>query len=486
MMDIETRYGLLQVLGAERDLIERFLRRYGEWARYEVLFIAAALPAAPVRVLDIGAYLGTFGIGLSAERSVSSLVFVEANSKIASALRENARRNARAPAEVVEAVVAPREMALSGHMDPDNFGSLSFAPWAAAEGRVAVEEPARRVSLSELRGEFGEFDLIKMDVEGLEGAVLADDAEVLGAGGPALWLECNDTVESLDLADLLLKAGQSVYYFGFPAYSPDNYRGDREPLFPNAYEAGLWASRGTAPKLTRVLKKVGCILRKISSREDLRLALWQTPRWGPRHWQGASLETVVAEGARALCEEHFDEFLVPNCAKSLTREQLRAELEQCNSQCYQSLSDMERCQSQLHQSVADLERCQSLLHQSRVELKSAYTVLDDERARVTSLQNQSLNQQALIATHRAAETWVTQKLGETEQKLGKTEQKLSETEQTLSGTEQKLSETEQKLRGTEQRLSEIEQSTGWRALKRIRAILRLRVGRTSPTAPRAA
>jgi hypothetical protein len=55
---VETRYGQLRIPGGE-DVISLFLARYGEWAWDETGFVASVLTEG-ARVLDAGAYVGTF------------------------------------------------------------------------------------------------------------------------------------------------------------------------------------------------------------------------------------------------------------------------------------------------------------------------------------------------------------------------------------------------------------------------------------------
>jgi FkbM family methyltransferase len=305
---IETRYGPFRVPVVDQDLIISFLRRYGEWAHSEARFVAANLPQGPVRVLDVGAFLGTFGLGLATEHEIRSLVMVEANNKVMPSLRENARQNARIPSVVINALVAPEGVALTGSYEENNLGSLAFATTDAV-GRKAAALPACRMTLTDIRREHGDFDLIKMDVEGLELPILWADPDVLRPGGSVLWLECNEAEASLDLADFLLKNGLSVHYFAFPSFAPDNYRGDPEALLPFAYESGLWATHGPAPSLPSILAQMGCILCPILSREDLRRALWVTPRWGRPEWKGAPASTLIAEAAHALSGQDYSLFL---------------------------------------------------------------------------------------------------------------------------------------------------------------------------------
>ncbi|MDR6523772.1 FkbM family methyltransferase [Variovorax paradoxus] len=308
MKFIDTRYGSLCVPDAAGDLIGRFLSTYGEWAHDEVRFVASALPKKPVRVLDVGSFVGTFGMGLIAEAEVASITFIEANPIVAEALRSNVKNLVNIPATVIEAAVSPDGKEMKGRFDEDNLGSLSFAE-TQEKGRAAIAAITKFVKLSDVVREKGGFDLIKMDVEGLERLILESEPSLMSPEGPSFWLECNEEPGVLGLVDLLISAGLSVHYFAFPAFSPNNFRGQEDQIFPWAYESGLWASRGDAPTLSATLVKHQCILKAINSREDLRLALWQTPRWGRREWQDATPSTLVAEAGHLVRGETYDDFL---------------------------------------------------------------------------------------------------------------------------------------------------------------------------------
>lgn len=304
---VDTRYGQLDMPDRKDDLIGTFLSRYGEWAWDEVVFVASNL-APGARILDVGAYLGTFGLGLGMRQSLASLCFVEANPEVTGHLRENVRRLKRQPSQVVAALVhAGGEPPTTGHIDRTNWGALSFAPDATGEPFTRLLEGA--VTLAELREFYGPFDLIKLDVEGMERALIESDAEFFSSGLCQIWLECNESVDSLELADLLLGLGLEVYYFAFPAHNPENFLADPEPVFPAAFEAGLLAGRNLAPHLEPSLQAHGCILRPIHSREELRDALWRTPRWGLKEWDGKPASEVVALASRLLIGQEYHSFL---------------------------------------------------------------------------------------------------------------------------------------------------------------------------------
>jgi hypothetical protein len=138
--EITTRYGRLAVPNAENDLIGRFLTKYGEWAWLETVFVASILPEG-ARILDGGAFVGTFGLGVAGVRDLSfAAAFVEANFSLVSILQGNVSANARCPWEVVGSMIAgtdggaglPRET--SG-----NIGGTSYEPAEPEAAAGAVD-----------------------------------------------------------------------------------------------------------------------------------------------------------------------------------------------------------------------------------------------------------------------------------------------------------------------------------------------------------
>jgi FkbM family methyltransferase len=316
LIEIEARYGVLKVADIEADIIGRFLARYGEWAWDETCFVASTLPEDGGRVLDIGAFLGTFGLGLALRRRLGFLCFIEANSAIAPLLADNVRRNCLIPAAVVEALVVGHDtQPKAGWSEPGNLGSMFFTASPGPDvlpGFVPSAPPQRAATLAEIRAEHGDFDLVKLDVEGMEHDIMRADAEYLAQGDTTIWVECSEDPCSLAVAELLFSWDFDLYYFAWPAQNPDNQRGDPVPIFPLAYEAGLLAAPRVPPTLDNTLRAHRCILRQVHSIDELKDAMWRTPRWGMLEWVGAGPEEVAALAGRALRGETFDNYLAPS------------------------------------------------------------------------------------------------------------------------------------------------------------------------------
>jgi len=307
MPEIATRYGRLSVADTASDMIGRCLLRYGEWAQLEIRFVASAIRSPAARICDIGAFVGTFGLGLAQLRSLSGLVFVEPNAIVTPMLRTNARLARGIEPIVVEAAIGVPADTHAASYEPGNLGSFSFA-LPAGGGRVAAVCTVPSIGLGQLRREHGPFDLVKIDAEGSATSILAGDADGLRQGDCCYWIACDETSDSLEVCGLLLGAGLRLQYFAYPSFSPSNFLKDPEPIYPYAYEAGLWASREASAQLDSALADEGCLLVPITRVEDLRLALWRTPRFGLPEWQGQPAPVLAALAGRALRGEDWETF----------------------------------------------------------------------------------------------------------------------------------------------------------------------------------
>lgn len=307
---VTTRLGALSVPGGN-DLISRFLREFGEWAWLECSFVGGLIPEG-ARVLDGGAYVGTFALGL-AERRPELVVAVEANPAVVPLIRHNLQALASDWATLEHGLLGDGETPVNAPhaTHKDNLGSTTFA--AKTDEPDAADTPAADLpllSLRTLRLRHGDFDLIKLDVEGFELAVLQADAAWLKERKPTLWLECNEDPGVLPLLDFVAGLGYEVHYFAFPSFNPENHRGNPEPIFALAYEAGLLAVRpGTPVTLPLLHERTGCDLVQLRDRQHLRECMWLTPRWGLAEWTALPRSRLLALCSRLHRGQEFRRFL---------------------------------------------------------------------------------------------------------------------------------------------------------------------------------
>jgi FkbM family methyltransferase len=304
---VSTRYGMLDLPTGDDQTICRFLSETGEWAWDEATFLALQLQDG-ARVIDGGAFVGTFGLGIASQKRLDLICAVEANPGLTPRLKANLARNTSAPSVVLTAMLSgPGERPRGGRAQGANLGSASYADGAVGDAIVAAPDSA--ITLEEIRKEFGDFDLIKLDVEGMELDVLLGDADHFATGKSTIWVECNETRRSLAIVDLVLSWKLDIYYFAFPSHNPQNFGGLREPIFPWAFEAGLLIAPRVDPTLTPELASHGCILRRIGSKSDLEEAMWFTPRWLPSEFAHADAPMLAAAASRAMQGQARSHFL---------------------------------------------------------------------------------------------------------------------------------------------------------------------------------
>jgi FkbM family methyltransferase len=154
------------------------------------IFVAKSLAfettsAAP-RILDCGANIGLASLFFKRRYPAARITAFEADPSIAALLEQNLRMNAAGDVEVIAAAV----WTVDGEVTfrPDGADSGAVASLAGAPDTQAVRVPAVRLA-DRLSRE--PIDLLKLDIEGAEMAVLADCAGAL-QNVSALLLEVHE------------------------------------------------------------------------------------------------------------------------------------------------------------------------------------------------------------------------------------------------------------------------------------------------------
>lgn len=275
---LDTIYGELTVDLAEHDLIRRCLSAYGEWGLLECSF-AAGLVRPGFSAVDVGAFVGTFSLGLSMF-GAKSVVSVEPNKLASESLKLNLRRNCKTSYAVVEAPLGLNDGQLwSLEVVQENMGATHLVP-VESDALTALEI----MELREVREKHGPYDLLKIDAEGHEQFVILGDKDYISQSCQAVFIETNNDSDQKEIVDFLSKSGFVLYCFSFPAFNRNNYKQSSDNFLGVAYEANLVAVRARDLVLSDYLKASGCALKEIETFEDLKEARRRVCRWGPVEW----------------------------------------------------------------------------------------------------------------------------------------------------------------------------------------------------------
>lgn len=202
-----TSRGLRLECESEDDVITKSLRETGEWEEGVALAIDEHLQP-DWTFLDIGAHIGVFAIQAAVKGA--NVIAIEANHLYANLLERNARLN-QVEVEVHRCAVSNEDG--DGFLRRDaRFVGNPAASYLARIGDTHVEVCRLESVLGERRPEF-----IKLDIEGLEHRVLADNPELL-AEAQVIIVEVGTEmcrrfeVMPIEVVDLLRSHGFGVTY----------------------------------------------------------------------------------------------------------------------------------------------------------------------------------------------------------------------------------------------------------------------------------
>lgn len=328
MNELDTLYGRISVPDWPGDLIVRALTAFGEWAAVEQRLFSELIDKND-RVWDGGAYLGTFGLGAvqmaaAAGRRPQSLLAIEPGREIAPHLHVNLERNSPCPWDIAPFAISFAEQVLCPEPETvNNHGALAYVPMPdAAEGSPVdpLAEPGRDdarmavqgLPLWQLRERHGNYDCLKLDIEGMEFDALQSDFSYLQEHKPAIWVECNESPSSLKILEALTALEYEPLYIAYPAFRTENYNGNPERFFPMAYEASLVAaSAEQLESLSHAIDRDAIIAVPVRDAWELRKAMWVTPRWADETWVDRRRLELIALLGRMARNEDLGRFLNP-------------------------------------------------------------------------------------------------------------------------------------------------------------------------------
>jgi FkbM family methyltransferase len=178
-----------------------------------LLALAAEVVSAGDTVWDIGANLGLFSFAAAVAAGPGGRVLaLEPDTDLTGLLRRSAAANAGrgAPVEVLPCAVSDEPSVASFQIARRNRATSHLAGYGTAmAGGVRSTQLVPTVTLDWLAGRFPRPDVVKIDVEGAELAVLTGGASVL-ARRPTLVCEVT-TENARAVSELLAGCGYTVY-----------------------------------------------------------------------------------------------------------------------------------------------------------------------------------------------------------------------------------------------------------------------------------
>jgi len=232
---VMTRYGKMTVI-AEDMVISKSLIEYGEWEYGEISVLEQIIKPG-MRVIDVGANIGCHTLAFSKLVGPAGWVLsLEPQPFVFSLLAANVIENQAFNVLALNAAAsdAPRwiDMPNFSYAEPQNYGALRLHDFWADEGKETKHIPVPAHRLDDLSAA-ASAHLIKIDVEGMESAVLEGARGIISKSRPVLFVE-NETAgaESETVLRMLFEMGYDAYWQSAPIFNPNNFNGNQKDLFP--------------------------------------------------------------------------------------------------------------------------------------------------------------------------------------------------------------------------------------------------------------
>ena len=237
----ECRHGPMLYLVTDH-YIGQSLDRYGEFSQGEAeLFCRLVQPGWTV--LEVGANIGAHTVPLAKVAGPGGAVHaVEPQRVIFQILSANVALNALSNVHTYHAAMGRLASTIAvprlNYAAANNFGGLSLEH--ALEGERVPLIPADSLDLPRC-------ELIKIDVEGMEGEVIAGAVRTIRRFRPVLYVE-NDRVEkSAALIRQLFALDYRLYWHFPPLFNPQNYFGDAENVFAGTVSINMLGVHASSP-----------------------------------------------------------------------------------------------------------------------------------------------------------------------------------------------------------------------------------------------
>lgn len=179
--------GFKMYLSPQDSGLSRVLLGDGEYEEYEIdLFRAAVKPG--MVLLDVGANIGIYSLAAAQQTGDRARIFAfEPEPSAMAMLRDNILLNGYHSIVPVDKALADNHGTLKLNVDVANFGKHSIVTADSIDRQIEIQA----VTVDEFVEEHNltRVDLMKLDVEGAEGMVLAGAMDTIKRFGPVIFME---------------------------------------------------------------------------------------------------------------------------------------------------------------------------------------------------------------------------------------------------------------------------------------------------------
>lgn len=198
-------------VGYAGDLITDQILEFGAHTRNEIAFLTSVVRRGDA-VIDLGAHIGTFTVPLAAAvGSDGRVIAVEAHRTTYNLLETNVGLNGRSEwVSCLNVAVGARNQRLGSMTVPARNTGAAFYSSGDQNEVWSLSDIMSAASITQL-------DVLKVDIEGLEFAVLRDSVELLRKFRPVIYFEMSarglarNGIDPSEVEDLLRSLGYSMY-----------------------------------------------------------------------------------------------------------------------------------------------------------------------------------------------------------------------------------------------------------------------------------
>ena len=246
----QCRYGPMVYLVTDQ-YIGQSLDLYGEFSEGEVALFRQLI-RSDWSILDIGANLGAHTVFMAKATGPRGAVHAfEPQRVLFQILCANIALNALGNVYTHQAAVGREAATITiprlDYTAFQNFGGLALGGWSEGDRAPVITVDSLNLPACHL---------MKIDVEGMEAAVVAGAEQTIRRCRPLLYLENDRQERSAELIRQLLALEYRLYWHLPPLFNPQNYFGSTENVFGRTVSVNMLGLHASVPQDIRGLPEI--------------------------------------------------------------------------------------------------------------------------------------------------------------------------------------------------------------------------------------